>query len=263
LKSITGNTGKFKTGGILLITNLVTGIASKASMVSVPILSAVASAVSAVRIHYNNFNTAGKWLGDGLIQGINSKKQAAYDAGYALGKKAQQGVKDGEGAASPSKEGIKAGKWLGEGLIIGIVDMGRKVYNAGHAMGESAANSLSAALSKANELINSDMDMQPTIRPVLDLSEITAGAGSIGSILGGTSVGVNANVSAISTMMSRRNQNGANADVVNAISKLNDKLNNLGNSTTYNVNGITYDDGSNITDAVRTLVRAVRVEGRV
>ena len=34
-------------------------------------------------------------------------------------------------------------------------------------------------------------------------------------------------------------------------------------STSYNINGITYDDGSNIVNAVETLVRAARIERRM
>ena len=34
-------------------------------------------------------------------------------------------------------------------------------------------------------------------------------------------------------------------------------------STTYQINGITYDDGSNISNAVETLVRAARMERRI
>jgi hypothetical protein len=84
----------------------------------------------------------------------------------------------------------------------------------------------------------------------------------IGSMLGGGSVGVMANVGAISAMMNQRSQNGANADVVSAIDKLNKKMDNMGN-TSYNINGVTYDDGSNISEAVKTIVRAARIERRV
>ena len=64
--------------------------------------------------------------------------------------------------------------------------------------------------------------------------------------------------------MSSRNQNGANNDIISAIDSLRKDLSNVGGTTNnYNVNGVTYDDGSNITDAVRTLVRAVTMERRV
>jgi hypothetical protein len=103
--------------------------------------------------------------------------------------------------------------------------------------------------------------MQPTIRPVLDLSDIRSGAGAIGSMLGFNSrIGVAANIGAISSSMTR-GQNGTNSEVVSAINKLRkDIANNPHNS--YNINGITYDDDSVVTDAIRTIVRAAKIEGR-
>ena len=59
-----------------------------------------------------------------------------------------------------------------------------------------------------------------------------------------------------------RNQNASNDDVVSAIKDLKKTIGN-GSGDTYNINGVTYDDGSNVSNAVRTLVRAVKVEGRI
>ena len=63
-------------------------------------------------------------------------------------------------------------------------------------------------------------------------------------------------------MMNRRIQNGANTDVVSAIDKLRKDLGNIG-GTSYTVNGITYDDGSAMSDAVKSIIRAARVERRI
>ena len=107
------------------------------------------------------------------------------------------------------------------------------------------------------------MDMQPTIRPVLDLSDVEAGAGTLNGLFsGGSTIGVSARVNRLSGMMNDYSQNG-NDDVVSAIDKLSKKLSNMGNVTYNNVNGVTYDDGSNITDAVKTLVRAAKIERRI
>ena len=58
-------------------------------------------------------------------------------------------------------------------------------------------------------------------------------------------------------------QNGVtNSDIVSAIKDLKDNMPTTGN-TSYNINGITYDDGSNIVNAVETLVRAARIERRI
>ena len=208
---------------------------------------------------------AGLDLCQGLINGLNNieKRNAVYAAAYSLGQLAVQGEKDGQQSNSPSKATEKAGRWLGEGLVIGIKQMGSKVYNAGRFMGEEATDSISNALDTALNLINSDMDAQPTIRPVLDLSNVESGVGALsGMFNNGPSIGVMSNLRAISSGMNRKIQNGPNNDVVAAINKLSKNLGNT-KGDTYNVNGITYDDGSNITEAVKTLVRAAKIERRV
>ena len=251
----------FKHGGAL-IGKLASGEnAQRAKSISV-IKSMLSLSSSAIRSYYGSFYSSGAYLGTGLVIGINSKQTAAYNAGYALGQKAVEGEKDGQQSHSPSKLTIQSGKWLGEGLIIGIKSLGSKVYGAGHNLGDTAATSIRSSITKIVDMIDSDMDVQPTIRPVVDLSGVRSGAGAINSMLGvGSSVGVLANVGAINTMMNRRIQNGGNSEVVSAIEKLRKDLGNVG-GTSYNINGVTYDDGSNISEAVKTIVQAARVERR-
>ena len=258
VSSFKDSSSKVKEAGKSLMENIKSGIESGKTSVS----SAITQAANRIKDSYDSFKSAGKHLGNGLIAGIEAKEQAAYDAGYKLGQKAVQGEKDGQQSHSPSKLTIKAGKWIGEGLVIGIDSMGKKVYNAGYRMGDTAAGSLSKAVSKIRDSINTDMDTQPTIRPVLDLSDIKAGSGMIGDLLGyNHNVGLMANVNAISSSMNT-NQNGRNDDVVSAIKDLKRSINNLSGDT-YQINGVTYDDRSNISNAVKSIVRAARVERRV
>ena len=224
----------------------------------------VAESAVAVKSSSNitRFYNSGRDLANGLILGINSRKADVYKAAYALGQKAVQGEKDGQKSHSPSKLTIQSGKWFGEGLVIGIEKMTSAVYSSGHNLGQTAVNSVSATISRISDMLDSDMDTQPTIRPVLDLSEVAAGAGTIGSLFNtNPSVGVLSNVGTISTMMNSR-QNGNNDDVISAINELGKRIGNASGNT-YQINGITYDDGSNISDAVKTIVRAARVERRI
>ena len=211
----------------------------------------------------DTMQSAGKYLGAGLVAGINAKKKDAWDAGHALGAAAVAGEKAGQESRSPSKATIKAGKWLGEGLIIGMNNMGSSVYQAGKSMGTEAIGSISNSISKISRLVESGIDAQPTIRPVLDLSDVRAGVGAIGSMFA-TPMGTVTTAGTINTMMNRRGQNGANSEVVSAIDKLSKKLDNVGGNTTYNsIAGITYDDGSNIATAIETIARAAIRERRV
>ena len=262
-KYITSKASVFGTAGSQIMIRFIAGIKSKTGAVSTVVKTAMSSAVSGARSHYNKFYNAGTYLGSGLVRGINSKKTSAYNAGYALGRAAVQGEKDGQKSNSPSKLTIQAGKWIGEGLVIGMKKMGSKVYDTGRNLGETTTKSISSAITKVSDLIDSGMDTTPTIRPVLDLSDIQIGADSINDMLGQTmSISGYANVSAIGRMMNQRNQNGESGEVVSAINKLRKDLGNI-QGNTYNVNGVTYDDGSAISEAVQALVRAARVERRM
>lgn len=256
---VKGKVSAFSQAGTECMGRFVSGFSKNASKVKSIATNSISSALSGIKSYYMSFYASGTYLGSGFVLGIQAKITSAYWAGYSLGAAAARGVKDGEDSNSPSKEGIKAGIYLGEGLIIGINKMGRSVYSAGYNMGQTASKSLSGAISKITDSINSDMDVQPTIRPVLDLSNIKSGAGAINSMLGGN---VLATVGGINTSMNRRIQNGTNGDVVSAIDKLRREVHSL-EKPSYSVGGITYDDGSTVASAVAQLIHAVKVERRV
>lgn len=246
--------------GEKLGSSLITGLNNKEDEIKKAATKLAKAAKTAIRDLKGEFEDAGEDLGNGLINGINAKKDDVYEAGFALGETAVKGEHDGQQSASPSKLTIKAGKWLGEGLVIGIKNMSKKVYNAGYDMGDNAIGAVSKAIANISEVINSDVDTQPTIRPVMDLDNVRSGMDTMSRMLGATpSVGVLANVNAISSSM-RGGQNGA-SDVVSAIKDIGKKLSSSGGDT-YHINGITYDDGSNVSNAVKTLVRAARIERR-
>jgi hypothetical protein len=264
VKAFTSESAKtdVKDAGKKLMDKLVDGVESKETAFKKAVKSVADKGADAAKEKKSSFESAGKDLGSGLVKGINSKKQAAYDAGYALGQKAVQGEKDGQKSNSPSKLTILAGKWLGEGLVLGIGRMANAVYNAGHDLGDNATTSISSAIARMGDVISADVDAQPTIRPVLDLSEISSGVNTLNGMLDmNRSIGLMSNVGAVSTLANSR-QNGTD-DVVYAINKLNKSLSNLPTGTTNNINGITYNHGTEISDAIGALVRATVMEGRV
>ena len=181
LTMITNRAALFSNAGRMLMERMKQGIMIGGAGFSAAIASIIVSAVSTINSCYQSFYSAGAYLGDGLIDGIESKETEAYDAGYALGQAAVQGEKDGQQSNSPSKLTIKAGKWIGEGLVIGMNQMSKSVYKAGENMGGSAVNSISGALARVSNSTKYAMDVQPTIRPVVDLSNVNAMNFDLGS----------------------------------------------------------------------------------
>lgn len=259
--SIASKDKEFQKVGVALISALAIGIQAQANQ-AVNVASYVgASAANGSGQAYTSFYMNGINLGRGLVLGMNAMQQSAYNSGYALGQAAVRGEKDGQKSHSPSKLTIQAGKWLGEGLIIGMNAMESKTYGAGKSMGETAFDSIRSALSGMNNIIDSDMDTTPTIRPVLDLTNVKATAGKLNGLFTDPAFTPLANLRAIGNISARNNQNGNSDEVVRAINRLGKSLNNVGN--TYNsINSVTYDNGSEISNAVETLVRAATVGRR-
>ena len=196
----------------------------------------------------------------GLIEGIKGKITSVKNAAVNCVKGVVDKVKSFLGINSPSKLFAEIGKYSDLGMIKGLKEYSSKVSKASENIGKVASNGMSKAMSNINFI--DDIDSQPTIRPVLDLSDVSAGAKSINGMLNMTpSVGVMTNIGSISSMMNKR-QNGVNNDVVSAIDDLRKDLRKVGN-TTYTINGITYDDGSNISSAIKTIIQAAKVERRV
>ncbi len=259
--SIASKDKEFQKVGVALISALAIGIQDQVNQAVNAANYVGASAANGSGQAYTSFYMNGINLGRGLVLGMNAMQQSAYNSGYALGQAAVRGEKDGQKSHSPSKLTIQAGKWLGEGLIIGMNAMESKTYGAGKSMGETAFDSIRSALSGMNDIIDSDMDTTPTIRPVLDLTNVKATAGKLNGLFADPAFTPLANLRAIGNISARNNQNGNSDEVVRAINRLGKSLNNVGN--TYNsINGVTYDNGSEISNAVETLVRAATVGRR-
>lgn len=257
----TAAASSFKAIGAQLSSNFAGGIASGASRVSSAASLLSASAANGSRGHYASMYANGVYLGAGLVAGIVASIPAVYAAGYSLGAAAVRGEKDGQKSKSPSKETIKAGKWLGEGLVIGMNSMSKAVYNAGHAMGESAANSITSYAVKMADIFSQDLDVKPVIAPVVDLSNVKTGIRMANGLLTNAIADTTATVSVMGASVDRRRRADENGELTAAIKRLNNNLGRVGN--TYNtIDGITYDNGSQISEAIETIVRAARVERR-
>ena len=205
----------------------------------------------------------GKNILDGLANGLKAGITSIPQILIEVGTKLVEAIKNVLGIHSPSRVFYGIGDYAGQGFVNALHDYGTKAYAVGNEMADSATNGISGAISKIQSIIDGDIDVQPTIRPVLDLSNVQSGVGVINGMFSDRmTVRAMSDLSSINSMMNNGIQNGGNTELVSAIDKLNNSLDNLGN-TTYTVNGITYDDGSNISDAIQSLVRAARIERRI
>ena len=255
-------TDLFKAAGRLLGDALSAGIKAMEDSLDRAGKALANSGKDGAREKYQTWYNAGGYLVSGFAAGIIDDTWRAKDAAREMARKAAEAAEDELDINSPSKVFRAIGYSVPEGFAMGIDRLSGMAQTSAKNMANGTVDAVSKSISRISDVINSDIDAQPTIRPVLDLSDVRAGANSIGAMLNTNSLGVTANVGAISTMMGNRSQNGANAEVVSAINKLRKDLGNVGN-TTYSINGVTYDDGSNIKGFAQAIVHQARLERRV
>ena len=256
---------KIKNAATTLILTFIVGAKLKQAAVKTAFTSIANNALSGVKneTNYTNFKSAGSYLVSGFCSGISANTYKAKAKASAMAAAAAAAAKKKLDIHSPSRVFYKIGDNTGRGFVNALDHYASIAYKSGSDMADSARIGLSNAISRITNIINNDIDAQPTIRPVLDLSAVESGAGAINGMFGqGLTLGASADIDTISSMMNSSIQNGGNAEVVSAINKLRKDLSNVGN-TSYNISGITYDDGSNISEAVQSLVRAAKMERRI
>lgn len=128
-----------------------------------------------------------------------------------------------------------------------------------HGRAGTKANGLQSAAEDVANAISLSTEFQPTIRPILDLSDITSGGKRINSIFDGFSISTSFRLAATSNSMFNANRSNTISplDILKNISGTPKTVNN------YEINGISYDDGSTVANAVLQLINAVRVEERM
>lgn len=260
--NVSDKQSSFVSAGISLMAGLASGLRANAGTAINASASAAASSSAAASAYYGSFYSSGVYLVSGFAAGIRNNISSAASAAASMAASASAAARANLKIHSPSRVFYSIGGFAGQGFINALTDYSDASYKAGSGIALSARNGLQKAISKVAESVENGLDGTPRIRPVLDLSAVEAGAGKIDGLLGmGRSIGITGNIGAISAMMSDRQNGASNDDVVSAIGKLAKVIGNKSGDS-YIINGITYDDGSNITSAVKSLIRAAKVGGR-
>lgn len=227
-KPFTESPDKFKTCGEDAIT------AYKDAMVSSTMKSRVKSsandiaeyAATELDLSEKSAASGGNFLAGFIngMYGVNGEGALkAGNAAYEIGKKAVEGLNAGISARSPSRLTMQSGKYFSEGFIIGITSEMDSVDSIAKMMGEESVNTLRNSISKIADVMDSDMDFSPTITPVMDLSEIQNGIGTMnGYLLNG-----NYQIGGVSANLARNIGNNVMQTQLNAISELTKELSDI------------------------------------
>lgn len=214
LNNLANSASKFVAAGTRLMVNLLNGIANNINKVATAGTNAVVAFINAIGNNIQRVVNAGVNMVINLINGIANKIRASSPAIHAaaanLGSAVIQGmvagISGGIGAVisaaqsmassalhaalnflhinSPSKDFIEVGKGTGEGMVLGIINHIPKVASASTRMGQAALDAISNTLANA-DVIGGAIDLQPKITPVLDLTQVKAGASQLSDLTKG------------------------------------------------------------------------------
>ncbi len=173
---------EFQNAGMQCMVKFIAGVKSKENEVRTAFTGNMGSAVSGIRGYYEQFKQAGAYLVDGFADGINQNMYKAEAKARAMARAAAEAAEDELDEHSPSKVGYRIGNFFGLGFVNAIDTYEDKAYDASANMAQSARTGLSNAIAKMKDTISDNIDAQPTIRPVLDLSDVTEKSNRLNSL---------------------------------------------------------------------------------
>jgi hypothetical protein len=199
--------------GANLIVNYLNGIANKLpDIISAGInlvLSFVRGVADGISTYSAEFVDAGSKFFRAIVDGVaQSIEQGGADlrwAGERIGEAILEGAKAYLGIASPSKEFYKLGEYATAGIVNALNYTAKDAGKAGENVGAKAIDGLKKSITGINDAATNNIDMVPTIRPVLDLSAIKKDSSLIDGFLTPSALTVDAGYSKAASISVEQN----------------------------------------------------------
>lgn len=172
LTAIANKYPEFQNAGMQCMIKFIAGVKEKAKEVKTAFTGNLNASVTAIRDYHDQFKQAGTYLVEGFADGISENTYRAEAKARAMARAAAEAAEDELDEHSPSRVGYHIGDFFGLGFVNAIGTYAVKAYNASAEMADSAKTGLGNAIAKVKDMIDNGVDGQPTIRPILDLSDV-------------------------------------------------------------------------------------------
>ncbi|NBH27253.1 phage tail tape measure protein [Lachnospiraceae bacterium] len=177
---------EFEAVGRGCMEKLISGVKSKDANVKDSFTSSLNNAVNAVKGYRDQFYSAGSYLVDGFAAGISENTYKAEAKARAMASAAARAAEKELDEHSPSKVGYRIGDFFGVAFVNAIGDYEDEAYDVSSDMANAAKTGLGNAISKIRDFITNGIDAEPTIRPVLDLSNVESRISKLNTMLSRT-----------------------------------------------------------------------------
>jgi hypothetical protein len=208
--------------GVKLVSRVATAITNSANLLFsamfLIVIDALHTLSANIRSNGNAMRNAAVDVGasivEGLVKGMALGPEVIVKAGTNLAGELINAVKNKIKGNSPSKVFMGIGRDSVQGLANGLSDYSSLATKQSENVGHAAINAMRTSIAGMSDLIANDIDTQPTIRPVLDLTSVQKDAGLLGSLLPSQKIGVGASYSKANSasMGYFSNQAGASAN---------------------------------------------------
>lgn len=149
------------------------GVSSKGGAANTAGSTVAGKAVGGLGSRKGESNGLGSDLAQGFINGIGSLADSAAKAASSLVDKALGAIKSRQKSNSPSKESHKLGVDFSDGYKNAVDEGGNDVFNSAKNLAAKAIDGASVVLSNEAAKLAQIIDLQPVIKPILDLSNIS------------------------------------------------------------------------------------------
>lgn len=263
INKVNGRKQKWENAGSSAMIVFKKGIGDKSGEVASAAGTVADDGADAMSKYNNRYYNIGANLVEGFARGIRDRSYKATNAARQMAKNTETITKKVLDEHSPSKVFLRIGRYLAEGLAIGVTRGSSKVYASVSDLSNTVVDKAGTVMSMISDALNLDLDYEPTITPVVDMGNVTSSMDAINNMLNrNPQIFTGLRSGSVDALLERRNNQNGNSDVIDAIDRLAKNINQTPGNT-YNVNGITYDDGSSIAAAVEQLVRAATIGRRV
>ena len=234
--AVDGQANDFIEAGVRWAAGIVIGLRSNTAVNSVTQAAKNLgnSAISTLRGMSSSFNSIGSGWASSLSTGLSSSQTRLNQSATSLGRTTGQafttayqtatsnvfattGTTSGTSGASGKKEQEdtvkKAGMVIGEEIADGIVEGTTDSV-------KNFTSSVTTMASYANAVMNEALDTNPVITPVLDMSNVQAGAGLMNNYLGGTYMMADKASNYTSSLLSGVGMNRPDADLQNQMNAM-------------------------------------------
>lgn len=162
----------------------------------------------------SKLHDAGVNMAQGIVDGLVSKEAELKGAMEKLADYMVKAIKKNLGIKSPSRVFAEIGKYATDGLVEGLKKHAPVVEKAADELGGRATSAMENALKYLGEIVPDEMNLEPTITPVLDLTQITSQSGAINSLLAARQLAVSASATNAAAAAAGIEDNVAAADMM-------------------------------------------------